>query len=116
MNRIADYFADTYSQARANFLAAVDNGGLRAVWRKVRVFGRVDRLGSANDLTSPLTRNPAIDWGRVGRRALKSLFHDEPLRGAQRDRGDDELRDDETCRIDGANSSLFPVSFKALPP
>jgi hypothetical protein len=29
MNRIADYFADTYSQARANFLAAVDKGGAR---------------------------------------------------------------------------------------
>ena len=29
MNRIADYFADTYSQARAKFLAAVDKGGAR---------------------------------------------------------------------------------------
>ena len=29
MDRIADYFADTYSQARAKFLAAVDKGGAR---------------------------------------------------------------------------------------
>jgi hypothetical protein len=29
MNRIADYFADTYREARAKFLAAVDKGGAR---------------------------------------------------------------------------------------
>ena len=29
MNRIADYFADTYREARTKFLAAVDKGGAR---------------------------------------------------------------------------------------